>query len=95
MKYYSEMTNEVYETKEECEKVEKALVAKKQAIWAHMPDVLSLDDVMEYGMFVGAIDELIKGLEFKRDFKVCKDFPKEKVVTEVEESDTDQAGSDK
>ena len=31
MKYYSEMTNEVYETKEECEKVEKALVAKKQA----------------------------------------------------------------
>lgn len=31
MKYYSEMTNEVYETKEECEKIEKALVAKKKA----------------------------------------------------------------
>lgn len=77
------------------EKIKLLNYVKKQAIWAHMPDVLSLDDVMEYGMFVGAIDELIKGLEFKRDFKVCKDFPKEKVVTEVEESDTDQAGSDK
>ena len=77
------------------EKIKLLNYVKKQAIWAHMPDVLSLDDVIEYGMFVGAIDELIKGLEFKRDFKVCKDFPKEKVVTEVEESDTDQAGSDK
>lgn len=68
---------------------------KKKAIWAHMPDVLSLDEIMEYGMFVGAIDELIQALEFKRDFKVCKDFPKEKVITKVEESDTNQAGEDK
>lgn len=31
MKYYSEMTNKVYETKEECEKAEEAIVAKKKA----------------------------------------------------------------
>ena len=31
MKYYSEMTDKVYETQEECEKAEEALVAKKQA----------------------------------------------------------------
>lgn len=77
------------------EKIKLLNYIKKKAIWAHMPDVLSLDEIMEYGMFVGAIDELIQALEFKRDFKVCKDFPKAKVATEVEESDTDQAGSDK
>ena len=31
MKYYSEMTDKVYETKEECEKAEEAIVAKKKA----------------------------------------------------------------
>lgn len=31
MKYYSEITNKVYETKEECEKAEEALIAKKKA----------------------------------------------------------------
>ena len=31
MKYYSEMTDKVYETQEECEKAEEALVAKKKA----------------------------------------------------------------
>ena len=31
MKYYSEMTSEVYETKEECEKAEEALIAKQKA----------------------------------------------------------------
>ena len=31
MKYYSEMTDKVYETKKECEKAEEAIVAKKKA----------------------------------------------------------------
>ena len=31
MKYYSEMTDKVYETQEECEKAEEALVAKQKA----------------------------------------------------------------
>ena len=31
MKYYSEMTDKVYETQEECEKAEEALVAKKKS----------------------------------------------------------------
>lgn len=31
MEYYSEMTSEVYETKEECEKAEEALIAKQKA----------------------------------------------------------------
>lgn len=30
MKYYSEMTDKVYETKEECEKAEEAIVAKRK-----------------------------------------------------------------
>lgn len=31
MKYYSELINKIYNTKEECEKAEEALVAKKKA----------------------------------------------------------------
>lgn len=31
MKYYSELINKIYDTKEECEKAEEALTAKKKA----------------------------------------------------------------
>ena len=31
MKYYSELVNKIYDTKEECEKAEEALAAKKKA----------------------------------------------------------------